>query len=320
MRRLLLSIAVALAPLATGQPGAADETRATLRAEAVKLINRDRARNGVASVELDTTVSRWADDYSTLQIRNGTAGHYSTDGLAPYIRYSRAGGNDGLTENTAAWSANYTFSDRALYEMVRRSHDAMMGEQPPKDGHRRAILDPEATHVGIGVAWQEGEFRITQHFVRRYLAWKRTLPRQATTWERVTGTAAPLPGHQVSAISIHFEPFPVPMAAATANRIESYKLPDRRRDLLPRLKNVTTVNRDGSLQIMRHQYENGSRGDFGVADNGTFTFEVPLTDGPGIYTVVVWVKQRGMARPITASNVSITVTQGAAGVPRSSVR
>lgn len=320
MKGLLLSIAVALAPLASAQPGAADETRATLRSEAVKLINRDRALQGLHPVALDTTTSLWADEYSRLQIRNGTAGHYSTDGVAPYIRYSRAGGNDGLTENTAAWSANYAFTDRALYEMIRRSHDAMMGEQPPKDGHRRAILDPEATHVGIGVAWQQGEFRITQHFLRRYLTWKRALPRQATTWERVSGTATPLPGYHVSAISIHHEPFPTPMPAAAANAIESYKLPDRRRDLLPRLKNVTTVNRDGSLQIMRHQYENGSRGDFAVADNGSFTFDVPLSDGPGIYTVVVWVKQRGMARPITASNVSITVSQPSTGAPRSTVR
>ena len=28
----------------------------------------------------------------------------------------------------------------------------MMAEKPPDDGHRRAILDPLWTHVGIGVA------------------------------------------------------------------------------------------------------------------------------------------------------------------------
>ena len=27
-----------------------------------------------------------------------------------------------------------------------------MEEKPPADGHRRTILDPEATHVGVGYA------------------------------------------------------------------------------------------------------------------------------------------------------------------------
>ena len=35
----------------------------------------------------------------------------------------------------------------------------------------RTILDPYATHVGIGVAWEGGEFRITQEFIRRYVDW-----------------------------------------------------------------------------------------------------------------------------------------------------
>ena len=310
-----------LAPLAAAQPGALDETRATLRAEAVKLINRDRAAFGLRPVELDVRSSLWADEYSKLQIRNGTAGHYSIEGLAPYMRYSFDGGDDGLTENTAAWSANYTFTERALYEMVRRSHDAMMGELPPKDGHRRAILDPDATHVGIGLAWREGEFRMTQHFLRRYLSWSRTLPRDATTWDRVSATTKAMPGYRVDAISVHFEPFPAPITAAAANRIESYKLPDRRRDLLPRLKNVTTVRRDGTLEIMRQTYEDGSRGDFNVADDGTSTFDVPFKDGAGIYTVVVWVRARSGGESIPASNVSIRVTERiVSGVPRSSVR
>jgi uncharacterized protein YkwD len=320
MKRILLLVAVLLSPLALARPGDMDETRATLRAEALKLINRDRELMKVRPVELDLRVSAWADEYSRLQIRNGTAGHYSIEGLAPYIRYSFAGGDDGLTENTAAWSANYNFSERALYEMVRRSHDAMMGEMPPKDGHRRAILDPDATHVGIGLAWEGGEFRITQHFVRRYLRWSRTLPREATTWQKVTGAARPNGGYRVDTISVHHEPFPAPMTAAAANRIESYQLPDRRRDLRPRLKALTSVNRDGTLQVARQQYEDGSRGEFNVSEDGSFSFEVPFKEGPGIYTIVVWVRYGAAGPHIPASNVSIRVTEPATGSPKTLVR
>src|SRR3954466_9899266 len=142
MRRAFLPIlALMLAtPLAQGE-GPADETRFTLRHEMLRMINYDRAAHGLQAVELDPETSTIADSYCRQQIRNGTTGHFTTDGEAPYMRYSFAGGNDGVSENAAAWSATYNFNDRALYEMMRRSEEAMMAEKAPHDGHRRTILD-----------------------------------------------------------------------------------------------------------------------------------------------------------------------------------
>lgn len=37
---------------------------------------------------------------------------------------------------------------------------------PPRDGHRRTILNPDYTHVGIGFAVAGGEFRLTEEFTR----------------------------------------------------------------------------------------------------------------------------------------------------------
>ncbi len=318
----LSSFAFALILATSGtQAASADgpkaETAATLRAEAVKLINRDRKLYGLRPVEFDARLSVMADDYCRQQIRNGTFGHLTTDGLAPYMRYSYAGGNDGLSENAASWSAGYKFSDRALYEMVRRSHDAMMGEQPPNDGHRQTILDPYATHVGIGFASERGEFRMAHHFIRRYVKWTRTLPRAATIGEKVLGKAIPLPGYRVSAVSLHFEPVPRPLPASAANRIDSYRLPARRRDLRPKLRDSTTVGSDGSIRITSTRYEDGSRGDFNVATDGSFAFEVPFQEGAGIYTIVVWVSANGTQFPIAASNVSIAVSTPAGDDPGS---
>ena len=61
---------------------------------------------------------------------------------------------------------------------------------------------------------------------------------------------------------------------------------------------------------MREQYADGRHGDFTVATDGTITFNVPFVDGPGVYTVVIWVRGRSGA-PIAASNVSIRVERGA---------
>ncbi|HEY6843942.1 MAG TPA: CAP domain-containing protein [Thermoanaerobaculia bacterium] len=299
-RPLLVILAIIVAaPLAQG--GApVDETRFALREEFLRLINRDRTQFGLQPLQLDPFASSVADDYCRAQIRNGTSGHFTIDGEAPYMRYSFAGGNDGLSENAAAWSANYGFSDRALYEMIRRSEDAMMREVAPNDGHRHAILDPFATHVGIGLAWDRGEFRLTQEFIRHYLDWTRQLPRSASINDHVLCSGYPLHGYDVDAITVHHEPLPQTMAAVTANAIDSYSLPESRRQYSPRLR-------------VGQFYTDGTRGDFAVAKDGKFAFVVPFVDGPGVYTVVVWVRPHGSRQLIAASNVSIRVTGEPAG-------
>jgi len=281
------------ATLSQGE-GSVDETRIALRQEFLRLVNRDRAAFGLPPVTLDPFSSSVADNYCRAQIRNGTTGHFTVDGQAPYMRYSFAGGNDAVSENAAAWSANYRFTDRALYEMIRRSEDAIISEAAPHDGHRRTILDPYANLVGIGLAWERGEFRLTQEFVRHYIDWTRALPRAAAAGEHVVCGARPIGGYEIEAITVHHEPLPQSIAPVTANVIDSYSLPDRRREYLPRL-------------AARRRYSDGRRGDFTVATDGSFTFEIPLNDGAGIYTVVVWVHRPGSSNPISASNVSIRV-------------
>jgi uncharacterized protein YkwD len=306
---LIAAFTIALAsPLAhSDTPSAFEETRVTLRAHVLRLINRDRALYHLPPVDLDVAASALADDYCAAQIRNHTTGHFTLDGLAPYMRYSFAGGNDGISENAAAWSATYAFSDRALYELVRRSEDAMMAEMAPHDGHRKAILDPYATHVGIGLAWDRGEFRLVHEFVRRYVDWTRPLPRRAQLTDAVMLAGKPLAGTRVAGITVHHEPFPQPLAANAANLLDSYALPARRREYLPRLKTTYSRRDDGTLAVNVRQYPNGSRGDFRVTDDGAFAFPVPFADGAGIYTVVVWVQKPGTSTPIAASNTSIRV-------------
>ena len=311
MKRLTASLVLVLlagAPLAQGGGGSPrEETRLTLRHDMLRMINRDRAAHGLAPVKLDVALSALADEYCQTQIRNETTGHFTLDGQPPYMRYSLAGVDDGISENAAAWSANYVFSERSLHEMARRSQAAMMAELPPNDGHRRTILDPHATHVGIGLAWERGEFRIVQEFVRRYVDWTRPLPRAASLEDLVVGSGRPAPGHRIAAISVHHEPFPEAMPAQVANAIRSYRLPKSRRDYLPLLPSRVSQRRDGTFVYVREEYSDGRRGDFALRKDGSFAFTVPLKDGEGVYTVVVWVSKEGNETPIAASNISIRV-------------
>ena len=306
MKRVFLSIVIMMlaSPVAHSD---IDETRTTLREHVLKLINRDRKIYNLPPVQLDLEASAIGDDYCRRQIKNGTNGHFTTDGIAPYMRYSFAGGNDGVSENAAAWSANYSFSERALYEMSRRSEDAMMAESAPHDGHKRTILDPYATHVGIGLAWERSEFRLVHQFIRRYVQWTRPLPRRARIGQTVLVAGQPLAGASVEAISVHYERAPQPMAAVVANALTNYSLPSKRKDYFPRLKQEYTRRPNGTLEIVRREYPGGSRGDFAVTKDGAFSFDVPFTQGPGVYTVVVWVRSEGASVPISASNISIRV-------------
>ncbi|HEX2061279.1 MAG TPA: CAP domain-containing protein, partial [Thermoanaerobaculia bacterium] len=308
MKYALLAAAIVLlaSPVAHSEM---DETRATLRTHVLKLINRDRQLYNLPPVQLDLAASAIGDAYCVEQIRTGTNGHYGTDGLTPYMRYSFGGGNDGVSENAAAWSATYAFSERALYEMARRSQDAMMAEMPPKDGHKKTILDPHATHVGIGLAWERGEFRLVHEFIRRHVQWTRTLPRRAFTTDTPIIAGRPLDGASIEAISVHHEPMPETMPAHVANAIESYSLPNERKDYLPRLKQEYTRHANGTIEIVRREYSNGHRGDFYVGKQGEFSFAIPFTEGPGVYTVVVWVRRPGYATPVAASNISIRVEE-----------
>ena len=305
---LLTAIVALAAPLAQGE-GPFEETRLTLRQELLRLINRDRKQFGLPPVQLDAFASTIADAYCRQQIHDKTAGHYGLDGQSPYMRYSFAGGGDAVSENAAAWSATYSFSARALYEMMHRSEEQMMGEVTPHDGHRRTILDPYATHVGIGLAWERGEFRIAQEFVRRYVTWQRPLPRTATVSDRVLCSAKPAAGYKVEAVTVHYEPAPEPISALVANKIESYSLPEKRREYLPRLPAPFRRQVASGMEEVRQQYADGRSGDFVVAEDGAISFHVPFPDGAGVYTIVVWVRKHGDRESIPASNVSIRVDE-----------
>ena len=69
----------------------------------------------------------------------------------------------------------------------------------------------------------------------------------------------------------------------------------------------------GGIEEVREEYSDGRRGDFQVAADGKFAFAIPLPDGPGVYTVVVWVRPHGSSSgdAIPASDVSIRVDAAA---------
>lgn len=295
------AILVLANPIAQGKPSHG-ELKLALRHEMLKQINRDRLRAGLAPVELDPVASEIADAYCRRQIQHRTTGHFTVDGQTPYMRYAFAGGNDGVSENAAAWSANYDFSDSQISELMTRSQQAMIDEKPPKDGHRRTILDPHATHVGIGVHWEGGEFRLAQEFIRRYVDWKSSVARVAQEGDETTVEGRVHDGYRLDAITVYRENFPRMLSAREASRIENYTFPKKRRDYLPQRSVAQQPKRRlPQLAALSRQKT------FPAHVDGSFRFPLRFDDGPGVYTVVVWVVGKNDPTPIAASNISIRV-------------
>jgi hypothetical protein len=161
-----------------GQPAAAwdpDDPYHGLRMAVVEAINRDRAAAGARPVEFDRLSSEVEDAHCLEMAETQYLSHWNQRGELPYHRYHAAGGRDYVAENLSRTSvisldpAPIPTDPAELTPMALASHRRMADEQPPLDGHRKNILDPAHTHVGIGLAVVSGEFTMGQLFVNRYV-------------------------------------------------------------------------------------------------------------------------------------------------------
>jgi hypothetical protein len=273
-----------------------DEPDAEAKRALLERINRDRAEAGVGALRYEPRAAEMGDRYCLSAALDGSWGHWDVQGRAPYLRWGLAGGVDYHSENVAAYSISSGRVDRPLRELLIEAHESMMAERPPQDGHRRTILDPSFTHVGIGAAVAGGEFRMSQEFTRVALEWVE-LPagaRRPGEWARFAGQVEP--EWEVGLVEIRFEPPPRPLSLGELRRRGSYRLPGVVQSLRPRLP-------EGGL------YAAGGRGDFPEKD-GRFTLAFPLEE-EGHYFVVCYVRRRGASahEPLTPATAALVTAQ-----------
>jgi uncharacterized protein YkwD len=211
-------------PIEDSPPPPGERPEDPLKAAVFDRINRDRTAEGLSPVSWDDGVSRVADAFCANQIRENTSGHFLTDGLPPYARTSFAGVFGMQFENSVTWKTTASSFDDPAQTLALAGHESMLAEKPPSDGHRRTILDPDATHVGVGYALSRGEFRMAQEFLVRHLAWLR-LERISATSGVVDVSGAPIAGRRLHFVSIGWEPTPRELTRAEANRRTTYSYP-----------------------------------------------------------------------------------------------
>lgn len=293
---LLAVLAAVVLPL-----GAEDGTidRDALRTALFERINRDRERHRLPPVRLDLRASRIADEYCFRQIENGTRGHFTSDGLPPYMRYSFSGIFDKVLENAAAWSARQPLPEHLVPRMLETSHNEMLMELPPNDGHRKAILDPWATDVGIGFAWNGVEVRLVQVFFRRGVEWigprQKVMAGESGRYRMKLADAL-----SVEEITVHYEPAPYRLSRERANQIGGYALPPVWQRWLPPMRTapfdsaIGRAHADGEPRFTRRDNE--------------LELDVRFSNGPGIYTIVVWTRPDQNSPAVGMTNLSVVAS------------
>ncbi len=234
-------------------------------------INEDRARSGLPPVDWDEAASRVADAYTAAQVAEGTTGHYLTDGMPPYSRTGFAGIFGMGSENAVAWHTTASAFTDSAKALAIAGHEDMMRETPPNDGHRRTILDPEVTHVGVGYAMHRGSFRMAEEFLSRRLE-ELTLQLEGGS---LSFNGRTRKGYALSFVTIAHEPLPKPLTREQARSRTTYTYPEPQRAFVAEGRT--------SMRIVGTETEDRIR----MGPSGEFAFRL-APDKPGLWTFVFY--------------------------------
>jgi uncharacterized protein YkwD len=238
-------------------------------------LNEERRAAGAPPLAYDLLAARVGDAFCLDMARTHSSGHWDTAGRPPYLRWGLAGGVDYHAENFSSLTrTGANVEDAEVPAFLLDAHARMMAEVPPHDGHRRTVLNPEWTHVGIGTATLGGEFRMSEEFSRHVVEWVE-VPAEPLPAGARAPFAVKLPaGWALAAIEVGFEAPARPMSREEIARRKAYAYPGASQTLLARAP-------------ASGQYEDGSRGEIdlvrGVARSG-----IPLLSGRGNYYVFVY--------------------------------
>ncbi|GAC1544954.1 MAG: hypothetical protein NVS3B10_09100 [Polyangiales bacterium] len=273
-------------------------TIAEARRYMVALVNRDRATQGLGPVERDEGAPTAAGQAHAEDMAHlGYLGHWGSDGSVPEQRHTEAGGEDMVLENALCFTdeAKRALDAKPTIEpaQVERSESMFFDEVPPNDGHRKNILKPAHTKVGIGVAQPVATATeipvpcFSQEFTDDYGSYA-ALPRRAKVGAVVHVEGTLSNGARPSGVGIARIVKPSPIAPSELNKRRSYPVPKAFQMYWgPGFVTPMPVKIDGQKLVI----------------------DVPLSDHgqPGLYEVSVWAKLAGSEEHTMVSLRTIAV-------------
>jgi uncharacterized protein YkwD len=266
---------------------------AAIRANLLQLVNEEREVANLNALAIDDLAAKVAAAHAVDMATGEFISHWGRDGLKPYQRYSFAGGIHATQENVSAANNTWSMKTKDLLQDTSYLHVRLYGEEPPNDGHRQAILAPQHTHVGFGVAVDKLRLRMVELFVSKYVD-LRTTQQIARPGQSVIFAGKLLrSGDTLSQIEVFYEPLPTAPELSWLRAPRSYSLPDDSIVLVPKLPPPFF-------------YADGRSGSIELDPSGSFSVPIRLfKDKPGIYTVVCWVKRSRSEKPFPATEFCI---------------
>ena len=145
------------------------EKLAQWRAYLLNLLNGSREKAELSAVTLGNNEA--AQKHVEAMLEHGFAGHRGLDGLMPHMRYTLAGGTNGVSENTsgfigikeADWGPQYR--KRGWRESLNKVHQGFLNSS----GHRKTVLDKWHRKVSLGIACNAYTCSVVQNFEGGYV-------------------------------------------------------------------------------------------------------------------------------------------------------
>ena len=257
-----------------------DEARRYLLA----LINRDRKSMGLAPVALDEGAAQVAGQaHAEDMAGNGYLGHWGLDGSVPEQRLTEAGGADMVLENASCFvdQRHRALDSEARIDPVQieKTESMFFHEVPPNDGHRKNILKPWHTKVGLGIAQPRATPTeipvpcVTEEFLDSFGTYG-AVPREAHVGARIRVDGKVTGPAKVAGVGLARVDAPRAITTSDANSRRTYPVPAPYATYWPP-GYVTAI----PVVV---------RGD-------QFAIDVPLDDHgrPGLYELSVWAKLPG---------------------------
>lgn len=154
-------------PLPSTGSGLDDDVLIELRQQMLDLINAARREHGLIEVVLDDnpTAQMHAEDARA----NCFSGHWGSNGMKPYMRYTLNGGihysGENVSGNDYCPSDPHRYREERLESEVIDAHQGLMRSP----GHRRNILDPAHRKVGLGFAYEKPNLWVVQLFTSNHI-------------------------------------------------------------------------------------------------------------------------------------------------------
>lgn len=293
---LLLLFAVSL-PLAREASAAPDFNRPEVQSLAQdymhQRINELRSNAGVGPVHFDPVAAQAARMHATDMLARGYFSHWNPEGIKPTRRYNLIGGFHSLGENIYFLHGKFG----TVQELVDEALDKLMSSE----GHRKTMLSPAYTHVGISFAANpaRGDLYVAQEFITR-IGGEYRCPLHAKVGQMIEFAGRFDPGrYTFENIIIGFEERARPRDLLWLSKTGSYRDGDKlvagyTADPTLQFRDLDTF-RDVTVNAQQGWFKSGLR--------------LSYKGREGMYYVFLWLRDKWSGEPVLAATVSVDVTQ-----------